>query len=223
VSEIVARSGGIYGLVSNAGIQVRGYFEDLLDAEIRHVFEVNVFGTMAVTRAVLPYMRIGRRGRVVIVTSVGGRVGSLALSAYCASKFALEGFGESLALEVAPLGVDVTLVAPGIVKTEIWGCNRGIAKGALDPNSAYRAWFRELEQLADRLVRSSPTKPADVARAVHRALTVKRPRLRYLVGRRAGLLLMLRRYVPDGLFERIYFGEAIRRVTEVKRLQDRLT
>jgi len=214
VRTIVDRSGGIYGLINNAGTQLRGYFEDLSDAEIHQIFEINVFGTMAVTRAVMPYMRTVRRGRIVIITSVGGKMGALGLSAYCATKFALEGFGESLAQELEPLGMRVILVEPAITKTEIWGANRGIAKGALDPNSPYYGWFLESERLADRLVESSPTKPVDVAKAVHQALTAKRPRLRYLVGRRASLVLALRRYLPGELFERFYFGEAVRRVTK---------
>ncbi len=214
VRTVVERSGGIYGLVNNAGIGLRGYFEDLSEEEIRRVFEVNVFRTMAVTRAVLPYMRAARRGRIVIITSVGGRIGSLAVSAYCATKFAQEGFGESLAQEVVPFGIYVSLVEPAIIKTERWGVHRGIARRALDPDSPHYDWFRESERLADRLVETSPTKPMDVARAVHSALTARRPRLRYMVGRRAGLAVALRRYLPGELFERLYFGEVVRRVTK---------
>lgn len=216
INTIVARSGGIYGLVNNAGIQLRGFFEDLSDAEIHQVFETNVFGTMAAARAVLPYMRVARRGRIVIITSVGGRIGSLALSVYCATKFALEGFGESLALEMALLGVQVALVEPAIIKTDIWGKNRGVAKGALDPNKPYYAWFRESERLADGLVGTSPTQPVDVARAVYRALTARRPRLRYMVGRRMALVMALRRYLPGELFERIWFYEMTRRIEQSK-------
>ena len=96
VDAIVAESGGIYGVINNAGIGLRGYFEDLADEEIRQVFDANVFGVMAVTKAVLPYMRKARRGRVILISSVGGRIGSLGVSAYCSTKFAVEGFGESL-------------------------------------------------------------------------------------------------------------------------------
>ena len=216
VSTVVEQSGGIYGLVNNAGIALRGYFEDLSEEEIRRVFEVNVFGTMAVTRAVLPPMRAARRGRIVITTSVGGRIGSLAVSAYCATKFAQEGFGESLAQEVAPFGIYVSLVEPAVIKTERWGPNRGIAEQALDPGSPYYAWFLESQRLTDRLVETSPTRPVDVAKAVHQALMAKRPKLRYVVGRRASLVLTLRRYLPGELFGRLYFGEAVRRVTNVK-------
>jgi len=213
VRTVVEQSGGIYGLVNNAGIGLRGYFEDLSEEEIRRLFEVNVFGTMAVTRAVLPHMRAARRGRIVIISSVAGRIGSPSGSAYCATKFAQEAFGESLAQEVVTLGVYVSLIEPAIIKTERWGVNRGIARGALNPESPYYAWFRETERLADWLVETSPAKPADVARAVHTALTARRPRLRYIVGRRAGLVVTLRRYLPGELFERLYFGEVVRRVT----------
>lgn len=217
VDTIIEESGGIYGLVNNAGIALRGYFEDLSEEEIRQLFEVNVFGTMAVTRAVLLHMRAARRGRIVIITSVGGRIGSLAVSAYCATKFAQEGFGESLAQEVVPFGIYVSLVEPAVTKTERWGPHRGFAEHAFDPESPYYAWFLESQRLTDRLVETSPTRPIDVARSVHRALTAERPRLRYVVGWRASLVLTLRRYLPGELFERLYFGEAVRRVTSGKR------
>ena len=125
----------IYGVINNAGIGLRGYFEDLADEEIRQVFDANVFGVMAVTKAVLPYMRKARRGRIILISSVGGRIGSLGVSAYCATKFAVEGFGESLFQELAPLGVSVVLIEPGIIKTERWTTNRGLAKSALDPRA----------------------------------------------------------------------------------------
>lgn len=213
VETIVTRSGGIYAVVNNAGISLKGYFEDLLEEEIRQLFDVNVFGYMSVTRAILPLMREARRGRIVMITSVGGRIGAMGASAYCATKFAQEGFGESLAQEVAPFDVYVSLVEPAIIPTERWGEHRGIAERALDPESPYYDWFLESQRIADRLVDTSPTRPDDVAKAVHQALTAKRPKLRYVVGWRARLILTLRRYLPGELFERLYFGEAIRRVT----------
>ncbi len=214
VAKVVEESGSIYGLVNNAGIGLRGYFEDLSDAEIRELFEVNVFGTMAVTRAVLPFMRQAKRGRIIIISSVGGRIASLAVSAYCATKFAQEGFGEALAQEVVPFGIYVSLVEPAIIKTERWSTNRAVAQGALKPTSPYSGWFRVSERLADRLVDTSPTKAMDVAKCVYTILTSSRPRLRYGVGSRARLVTSLRRYVPEALFERLYFGEAVRRVTK---------
>ena len=213
VQEVVSRAGGIDALVNNAGIQVRGYFEDVCEEEIRRVFETNLFGTMALTRAVLPHMRQARRGRILLVSSIGGRLGSLALSAYCASKFALEGFGESLAMEIAPLGIHVTLIEPGMIRTDIWGKNRGVSPGALDPASPYAAWFQASERLANAAVSSSPTTPLHVARVVARALASPRPRLRYVVGRRAEWLLALRHLMPGHLFEKMYFSVVLKKVT----------
>ncbi|MGE3817850.1 MAG: SDR family oxidoreductase [Isosphaeraceae bacterium] len=212
VRTVVEASGGVYGLVNNAGIGLRGCFEDLTDREIRDVFEANVFGTMAVTRQVLPYMREARRGRVITITSVGGRIGTYGLSAYCSTKFAQEGFGESLALEVAHFGIKSILVEPGMIKTPRWTFNRGTAANALDPRSAYAEMFRRHESLADRHVNSRRTTPEDVAKVVHRALTDDRPRLRYVVGRPASLVLSLRRHLPGELFERLYFRGLLRRI-----------
>jgi len=219
MSTIYQQSGGIFGLINNAGIGLRGYFEDLSDEEIRQVFNVNVLGTMAVTRAALKYMRPARRGRIVIISSVGGKSGAIGVSAYCSTKFAQEGFGESLALEVLPFGICVSLIEPAIIKTERWGVNRGNAQRALDPESPYCEWFRESERLADRLVETSPTKPVDVARTIHTALTARRPKLRYMVGTRARLVFALRRYLPGELFERIYFSLSISKVTKPQKAQ----
>jgi NAD(P)-dependent dehydrogenase (short-subunit alcohol dehydrogenase family) len=214
VEAIIAESGGIYGLINNAGTRLRGCFEDLTDKEIRSLFNTNVFGTMALTRAVLPHMRAAGQGRIVMITSVAGRMGSFGISAYCSTKFAQEGFGESLAQEVAPLGIQVVLVEPGIINTEAWTVNRVMAERAENPRSPYFSWFRRMEKYADKLVQSSPTSPLDVARTVHKALTSKRPRLRYVVGRRAVLVFALRRYLPGEMFERLYFAHVKRQVTK---------
>ena len=211
---VAKESGGVYGLVNNAGIALRGFYEDLLDEEVRRAFDVNVLGTMRVTRRALPYMREARRGRIVIISSIGGRIGSLAVSVYSACKFAQEGFGESLYQELKPLGIQVSLVAPAIVATERWGVHRGYSKRATDPDSPYHDWFLESQRLTDKLVASTPTKPVHVAQAVHRALTAKRPRLRYVVGWRARLVIALRKYLPGELFEKLYFGMVIRKVTK---------
>ena len=212
VGKIVQTSGSLYGVVNNAGIHLRGYFEDLEEAEIRRVFEVNVFGAMRVTRHALPHLRGARRGRIVIMSSIAGRLGSMGLTAYVASKFALEGFAESLALEVEPLGIRVAIIEPGIVRTDIWGKNRRVAARALDPGP-YHEWFQRVEREADKLVRSSRLTPADVAAGVTRALTDRAPRLRYVIGHRASLVVALRRHLPGELFEHLYFGEVLRRVT----------
>lgn len=213
IGTVIAECGGIYGLVNNAGLGLRGFFEDLSAEEIRRLFDVNVFGTTAITRAVLPHMRAVRRGRIVIISSAAGRIAEMTASAYCASKFALEGFGEALAQEVAPLGLFVSLIEPGFVMTSRFTVNRGRAKATTDPDSPYYAWFVRHEEMVDDLLRRNWVTPRDVAKSVHRALTARRPRLRYPVGTRAKLLVSLRQYIPDQLFERVYFSQIMRRVT----------
>ncbi len=213
VRSIVEQSGGIYGLVNNAGIIIQGYFEDVSDAEMRQVFETNVFGTMAVTRAVLPHMRAARRGRIVTISSWGGRIAAPGVSTYCATKFALEGFGESLAQEVALLGLQVVLIEPGFVKTQLLGRNRNIATRALDPQGPYYEWFQQLQKAGEDELQASPISAVDVARTVYRALTARRPNLRYVVRLRARALIALQRHLPGELFERIWFREMTRRIT----------
>jgi NAD(P)-dependent dehydrogenase (short-subunit alcohol dehydrogenase family) len=212
VARVIDETGGIFGLVNNAGIGLRGCFEDLSEAEIRQVFEANVFGTMAVTRRVLPAMRAAGRGRVVTITSVGGRIATFGLSAYCSTKFAQEGFAESLALELAPFGLHSILIEPGMIKTSRWTVNRGTATHAFDAESPYSEMFRRHEAISDQFVDSRRTRPVDVAKAVHRALTARRPRLRYVVGRPAAAAISLRRHLPGELFERLYFGSLLRRI-----------
>ena len=212
VETVVGECGGVFGLVNNAGIGLRGCVEDCSDDEVREVFESNVFGTISVTRAVLPHMRAAGCGRVVTVSSVGGRVCGFGVSMYCASKFAQEGLGEGLALELAPFGIQSVLVEPGMIKTTRWSRHRGTAQRAMDLDSPYHDLFWASEAIADRIVERSPTRPADVARAIHVALTAEKPRTRYVVGRGAAAVILLRRYLPQALFERLYFGGHLRRI-----------
>jgi NAD(P)-dependent dehydrogenase (short-subunit alcohol dehydrogenase family) len=203
VEALVAEAGGIDALVQFAGLGLRGFFEDLDPEEIRRAFEVNVFGTMAVTRAVLPHMRQARRGRIVITTSVAGRMGSMTISGYASSKFAVEGFAECLRQEMAPFDVHVSLLEPGLVLTPHFTRNRNRARRAVDPAGPYYAWFCQHEELVDGLLRRNRFTARDVAEVVRRILTARRPRLRYVVGTKARAILSLRRHVPGEIFERI--------------------
>jgi NAD(P)-dependent dehydrogenase (short-subunit alcohol dehydrogenase family) len=213
IRQILAETGSIFALVNNGGVGLRGCLEDLSDAEIRAVFEANIFGTIAVTKAVLPTMRASGRGRVITIGSVGGRVSSFGVSVYCSSKFAQEGLAEALSLELAPFGLHSILIEPGIIKTTRWSTNRATSEGARDPASAYRPLFEAGEVLADRVVNRSRTTAADVADAVVESLTASKPRLRYVVGQPAGLVILLRRYLPNRAFERVYFGGLLRQLT----------
>lgn len=213
VGEIAGRGGELYGLVNNAGSILRGYFEDVSEREVREIFESNVFGTMAVTRAVLPMMRRAHRGRIIILSSTAGRMGSPGSSAYCASKFALEGFAECLRQEMAPFDIPVSLIIPGFVRTELFGKNRHVATCATAAGSPYRAYFEKLEELTDREAQNAVLEPADVAEVVLKIMEAKHPRLRYIIGGRPRFLLNLRRYLPGEIFDDFWTREMTRRLT----------
>lgn len=118
VAAAVARFGGIDVLVNNAGFGQMGMFENNTQQDAEQQFDINFFGLLKVTRAVLPVMRQQRAGRIVNLSSYVGVQGFPAASLYCASKFAVEGFSEALSQEVAPFGILVTLVEPGVFRTE---------------------------------------------------------------------------------------------------------
>ncbi|WP_437318044.1 SDR family oxidoreductase [Sorangium sp. So ce385] len=210
VREILQKHGPAYALVNNAGIAVGGAFEEQADDDVRAQFETNVFGLMAVTRAVLPAMRGAGRGRVVNVSSVSGLVGLPGVSVYAATKHAVEGFSEALRWEVAPFGVHVCLVEPGTFKTEIFFENQ--RRGAhISPDGPYAAMTRTLEQLILQDAAKAPP-PAPVAAAILRLIEAPSPPFRTLIGRDARALVALRRVIPDRLF-----ATGIRRLVSVPR------
>jgi len=183
--SIATGTTGLHGLVNNAGIVVAGALELLPLAEVRRLFEVNVFGQVAVTQAFLPLLRRAR-GRVVNVGSIAGRMAVPFLGPYAASKFALEALTDSLRVEVRPWGIRVIIVEPGAIKTPLW--TKSLAAGeAIVRNLAPEA--RELYGGAVTAFHKAMTDaeraaipPEAVARVVLHALTASRPKTRYLIG-----------------------------------------
>lgn len=147
-AEVVARFGGIDVLVNNAGYAELGFFETFTDAAVRRQFEVNLFGTMNVARAAVPHMRARRSGLVVTISSVSGLVSNAGGAVYSASKFALEGWMEGFAQELAPFGVRSLLVEPGMLRTDFMDW-KSASFGSVDiPDYAeaiarYRAFVEE--------------------------------------------------------------------------------
>jgi NAD(P)-dependent dehydrogenase (short-subunit alcohol dehydrogenase family) len=162
-------------------------------------------------------MRRARVGRIIVVSSIAGRMGSLGISGYASSKFAVEGFAECLSQEVAPFGIHVSLLEPGLIQTPHFTVNRNRARRAVDPASPYYAWFCQHEQIVDDLLKKNRIGPGEVAQLVGRILSARRPKLRYVVGRKTRVLLALRRYIPGELFERVYFGFVRRLVISPRR------
>jgi len=212
VSQVIEEA-GLDELVHFAGIGLRGFIEDLTLEEIRRVFDINTFGSMHVARAALPHMRNRRSGRMILTTSIAGRMASMSIGGYASSKFAVEGFAEALHQEMLPFGVFVSLLEPGLVATPHFTTHRNRARKAQDPSSPYHAWFTRHEALVDRILARQSFTADDVARVVLRALDARRPRLRYVVGRKAKIVLSLRRHLPGEWFERIYWAIVRRIVT----------
>jgi NAD(P)-dependent dehydrogenase (short-subunit alcohol dehydrogenase family) len=201
VAAVKERAGHIDVLVNNAGFGMAGFLEDLDMGELREQYETNFFGLVAVIKAVVPMMRTRGSGRIINVSSIGGRVATPGLSAYCSSKFAVEGLSESLRYELKPYGVYVALVEPGTFKTDIFGRNRRQARRSLDPTSPYHKRTKHMEALVEKLLARSTADPRKVARTIARVATAKRPRLRYLVGKDAQGEALAKALVPEGLFE----------------------
>ena len=214
---IAGEAGHLDALVQFAGMGLRGFFEDLDLDEIRRVYDVNVFGSMAVTQAMLPLLRRGSRPRIILTSSIAGRIGSMSISGYASSKFAVEGFAECLAQELAPQGIYVTLLEPGLILTEHFTQHRNRARRAVDPQGRYYAWFCQHEHMVDELLRRNTFGPPDIARLVEHILHTRRPRLRYVVGMKARLIVSLRRHIPGEIFERTYFALVRRMVTAPRR------
>jgi NAD(P)-dependent dehydrogenase (short-subunit alcohol dehydrogenase family) len=213
VDAALDRLGGLDAVVQFAGLGLRGFFEDLDLDEVRRVFDVNVFGAMTVAQAVLPHMRRARRGRLVLTSSIAGRMASMSIGGYASSKFAVEGWAEALRQEMRLFDVWVSLLEPGLVYTPHFTVNRNRARRAVDTSSPYYRWFCEHERIVDSILARNQFTPRDVARTVEAILNARRPHLRYVVGRNAKLIFALRRHLPGELFESIYWAAVRRMVT----------
>jgi NAD(P)-dependent dehydrogenase (short-subunit alcohol dehydrogenase family) len=195
---------GLDGLVNNAGVAVSGPVELIPLDEWRRQLEVNLIGQVAVTQALLPAL-LRRRGRVVMVSSIGGRVAAPLFGPYSASKFGLEAVSDALRREVAELGVRVVVVEPGAIATPIW--DKGIAVGDAivaqgDPTARarYERLIGKIRGAAEANARDG-LPPSAVAEVIGQAMTAEKPRIRYLIGREAKLRARLARVLPDRAFD----------------------
>jgi NAD(P)-dependent dehydrogenase (short-subunit alcohol dehydrogenase family) len=191
---------GLAGVVNNAGVAYGGPLEYLALDEWRTQLEVNVVGQVAVTRAVLPLIRRGR-GRIVFVGSISGRLGTVLMGPYAASKFAIEGLAESLRHELSPWHIAVAVVEPGAVRTAIWekGRKKAAEVEASLPPEAHERYAAAMRSVLDGIEKSDKdgVDAGKVAEAIEHALFAKRPRHRYLVGPDAKVAGALSRLLPD--------------------------
>jgi len=202
VEGVLAQAGRLDTLVNNAGFGQYGAVEDVSPAQWRRQFDVNFFGAIEAIRAVLPAMRRARRGTIVNVSSVAGKLSIPFAAPYCASKHALEALSDALRVELAPFGIRVVVVEPGPILTSFEERARADVAGVMARPGPYSAFYPAAERAMDTDFKKGQLPPEAVARVILDAIESPNPRTRYRVGSMAKVLLPLRRLLPDRFFDR---------------------
>ena len=208
VAEAAARveaeaAGGLDGLVNNAGVAIPGPLETLAIEDFRRQIEVNLTGQVAVTQAMLPAVRAAR-GRIVFISSIGGRVALPLTGAYHAAKFAIEAVGDVFRQELRPWGISVSIVEPGSIDTPIWERGERTADEIGTPER--EALYGKVVDRYRKVIRDTAERgiaPEEAAKAIEHALGAGRPRARYLVGREAKVAAAAKLLLPTRIFDRV--------------------
>jgi len=200
-----AGPGGMRGVVNNAGIGIGGPLEFLPVDEMRRQFEVNLFGQLTVTQAVVSMLRENGDGRIVFTSSIGGRVASPMLGPYAASKHALNGMAESLRRELRPWNIQVSVLAPAAVATPIWDKGADSIDDALEwlPPAGQELYGSSISSMRKVVAHAADgaIPPQQVADAARHALYAPRPKAEYLVGRDARVMATLSAALPHRVFD----------------------
>ncbi len=187
-------------LINNAGYANGGFVEEIPVEEYRKQFETNLFGAISITQLVLPYMREQKSGKIINISSISGQVGFPGLSPYVSSKYALEGWSESLRLEVKPFGIDVALIEPGSYSTNIWEVGKQLATNQSDTSSPYKEYMVKIQK---HINSGSDTfgNPIDVANKIVEIAESKRTNLRYPIGKGVKFMMFAKKILPWRLWE----------------------
>ncbi|MCR4468268.1 oxidoreductase [Burkholderia sp. SCN-KJ] len=207
VKFILSRTGGVDVLVNNAGFGLYGPVEEISIDEARYQFEVNLFGAARLTQLLLPAMRARRSGYIVNITSMGGKMYSILGAWYHATKHALEGWSDCLRLEVAEFGIKVVIVEPGVIET-------GFGDAATDSivkRSASGPYGRLVQMVAKSIKKTyghgTGSDPRVIADVVSKAVSSRKPRTRYAAGKFAKMLIRMRVWLGDRMFDRIILSQ----------------
>ncbi|WP_339219792.1 SDR family oxidoreductase [Paenibacillus sp. FSL W7-1332] len=206
--EVEQKFGRLDVLVNNAGEAVGGMVEEVPLSDWRKQLETNLFGTVSVTQHMLPLLRKTGRSKIILMSSISGVVGFPGYGPYAASKFALEGFGESLSMELMPFGIDVVLIQPGAYGTPIW--NKSFGELTVKEGSPYSGLLKGVLDYSERTARGSGD-PQEVARLVANIASMSKPRFRYTLPRGTRLTAWIKGVLPDRLFQRIVYRMLDRR------------
>ena len=203
IDTIIRNEGRIDVLINNAGYGSFGAVEDVEINEARRQFEVNLFGLARLVQLVLPHMRKQKEGRIINVSSMGGRLTTYFGAWYHATKYALEAFSDALRMEVSDFGIDVSLIEPGGIKTD-WGI---IASDKLEKSAKGGAYEKEAMKTAKGMKKQYSgnllSNPIVITKAISKAVNSNRPKARYLIGFMAKPLVFLHTILPTKVFDKI--------------------
>jgi NAD(P)-dependent dehydrogenase (short-subunit alcohol dehydrogenase family) len=200
IDKIVAENRRIDVLVNNAGYGLFSPIEDVTLDQVKEQFETNFFGVVRVTKEALPIMRKQRKGTIVNVSSGAGRVGVPVYSAYVATKFALEGLSESMRYELKEFDINIVIIEPGVIKTNIVE-NLKTADIRSRSKSPYADLIERVSKGFEKMMDNSSSPPKLVAEAILNAITSKEPEIRYVVGDDAEYIMKVRKSASDKEFE----------------------
>ena len=200
VGEVDRLTGGhgLDVLVNNAGFGARGPSAELTDAEMRRQYETNVFGLMNVTRAFLPRMLERRAGRVINVSSLGGRFTMPFFGVYNSTKYAVESLSDALRYELRPFGIDISLIEPGVIRTNFEAT--ALSNMSQFADSAYAGPMSKVDEMSKKMDRFAAD-PIVIAHAIDRAVSARRPAARYVAPRFNSVVLVLKTLLPTSMFD----------------------
>lgn len=200
IKKIAVKYGHIDILVNNAGTGFGGFFEDLAEDEIRQIMETNFFGVQAVTREVIPLMRQRKQGKIINISSTSGFSTSPGFGAYNASKWALEGFSESLHYELKFFGIDVLLIEPGTYKTKIFTTNARYASNFDNPESPYYSISQFLKKRMVGHFEDCHKDIEDIPLLIEKLITASRPPFRNIPDIESKILYLLKKFLPFRIY-----------------------
>ena len=197
VQELLDHAGRIDVLINNAGYAVRGPFELSDPAQVKKQFDTNVLGLMDICRTIVPIFRRQMGGTVINVASIGGKATIPFYSIYNSSKFAVEGFSEALHYELRPFHIKVRIIEPGFIRTDFY--DRSMVETQKEIKNDYSEMYEKSLKKADAMSKGA-SHPIVIAKLIYKAACSRSNRLRYHAGSNAGLVLFLRKILPDRLF-----------------------
>lgn len=207
ISQVKNETSRIDVLINNAGYGLVGFFEELTLDEIRNQFETNFFGVLNLTKKVIPIMRSQKSGTIINISSGAGQVGFPGISAYVSTKFAIEGFSESLTYELSPFGIKVIIIEPGVIKTNFFG-NCIISEQSTNNRSSYSRALEKLQKDIDTM-QEHATSPTEVAKMILHALRTDEPKQRYIVGNDVAMILEAKKNLSDIEFKKMMMQNII--------------